>query len=235
MMKCLLVIGGSRGIGLAVVHQALARGFAVRALARSATGMAPSSSAFEWHVGNALDADDIAAALTGIDAVIVTLGIRPGPEMLFGPVRLFSAATRVIVPAMQRAGVARLICVTGFGAGESRKAVGCLESIPFHLFLGRAYEDKSVQEQLIRDSGLDWVIVRPVILTNGPATGQYHVLERSEEWRNGFVARADVADFLLKQVESDLWLRKSPVLRTSLLCIPEARGKGTVFPSSLLR
>jgi uncharacterized protein YbjT (DUF2867 family) len=184
MMKRLLVIGGSQGIGLAVVRQALARGFAVRAFARSATGMAPSSSAFEWHVGNALDADDVATALTGIDAVILTLGIRPGPEMLFKPVRLFSAATRVIVPAMQRAGIARLSCVTGFSAGDSRTAIGCLESIPFHLFLGRAYEDKTVQEQLIRDSGLDWVIARPVILTNGPATGKYHLLERPEQWRN---------------------------------------------------
>ena len=174
---------------------------------------------------NALDPNDIPAALTGIDAVILTLGIRPGPEMLFRPVRLFSTATRVIVSAMQRARVARLICVTGFGAGESRKAVGCLESIPFQLFLGRAYEDKSLQEQLIRDSGLDWVIVRPVILTNGPATGQYQVLEGPEQWRNGFIARADVADFLLRQVKSDLWLRKSSVLRSSLLCIPELRVK----------
>jgi uncharacterized protein YbjT (DUF2867 family) len=231
-VKRLLIIGGTRGIGLAVVHQALARGYAVRALARSATGMAPPSSVLEWHIGNALNADDIAAALTGIDAAILTLGIRPGPEMLFGPVRLFSAATRVIVPAMQRARVARLICVTGFGAGDSRKAIGCLQSIPFHLFLGRAYDDKSVQEQLIRDSGLDWVIARPVILTNGPATGQYQILERPEEWRNGFIARADVADFLLMQVESDRWLRKSPVLRSSLLCMPEVRGKSTVPASS---
>jgi putative NADH-flavin reductase len=198
MMKRLLVIGGSRGIGLATVHQALSYGFAVRAFARSATGKESSASAYETRIGNALDPNDIAAALTGIDAVILTLGIRPGPEMLFRPVRLFSTATRVIVSAMQRARVARLICVTGFGAGESRKAVGCLESIPFQLFLGRAYEDKSLQEQLIRDSGLDWVIVRPVILTNGPATGQYQVLEGPEQWRNGFIARADVADFLLR-------------------------------------
>jgi uncharacterized protein YbjT (DUF2867 family) len=232
MIKRLLVIGASRGVGLTVTRQALALGYAVRAFARSAGEPSSSSSAFETHVGNALDANDIAAALTGIDAVILTLGIRPGPEMLFGPVRLFSAATRIIIPAMQRARVARLICVTGFGAGDSQQAIGCLESIPFRLLLGRAYEDKSRQEQLIRDSALDWVIVRPVILTNGPATGRYHVLEKPEEWRNGFIARADVADFLLKQVEGGVWLRKSPVLRGSLLCLPEARVKGAVTMSS---
>jgi uncharacterized protein YbjT (DUF2867 family) len=234
MMKRLLVIGASRGIGLAVVRQGLERGFKVRAFARSAAGMpSSSSSAFEQHIGNALDADDVAAALTRIDAVVLTLGVRAGSEMLFGPVRLFSGATRVIVRAMLRAGVTRLICVTGFGAGESRQAIGCLEGIPFGLFLGRAYEDKSRQEQLIRDSGLDWVIARPVILTNGPATGRYHVLERREEWRNGFIARADVADFLLKQVASDLWLRKSPVLRSSLFCVPAAGAERTVHATSL--
>jgi uncharacterized protein YbjT (DUF2867 family) len=231
MMKRLLVIGGSRGIGLAVVHQALNRGFAVRALARSAAEPAPSTSAVEWHTGNALNPDDIAAALIGVDAVILTLGIRPGPEMLFGPVRLFSTATRILVPAMQRVGIARLICVTGFGAGESRKAVGCLESIPFQLFLGRAYEDKSVQEQLICDSGLDWVIARPVILTNGPATGRYQVLARPEEWRNGLIARADVADFLLQQVDSDQWLRMSPVLRSPLRLAPKPLERSALASS----
>ncbi len=221
-MKRLLVIGASRGIGAAVLCQGLARGFAVRAFARSAAGLPPSrSSACEQHIGNALDAESVAAALAGVDAVILTLGVRAGLDLL-RPVRLFSEATRVIVPAMMRAGVRRLICVTGFGAGESRQAIGCLEAVPFGLLLGRAYEDKSRQEQLIRDSGLDWVIARPVILTNGPPTGRYEVLSRPEEWRNGLIARADVADFLLDQVASDQWLRRAPVLRSSLFRLPGA-------------
>jgi uncharacterized protein YbjT (DUF2867 family) len=233
MMKRLLVIGASRGIGLAVVRQALRRGFAVRAFARSAAKMASlSSGALEMYTGNALDPNDIAAALTGVDAVILTLGVGTGVELLFGPVRLFSAATRIIVPAMQSAGIARLICVTGFGAGESRQSIGCLERLPFQLLLGRAYEDKTRQEQLIRDSGLEWVIARPVILTNGPATGRYQVLERPEDWRNSLITRADVADFLLKQVEGGAWLRKTPVLRSSLLCVPEVRTERPVLASS---
>jgi len=212
-MKRILVIGASRGIGLEVVRQALGRGFAVRALARSADRMASLAINLEKRVGSALDADYVAAALAGVDAVVLTLGIRPGLEMLFGPVRLFSAATQVIVPAMERAGIGRLICVTGFGAGDSRQAIGCLESVPFHLLLGRAYDDKDLQERLIRESGLDWVIARPVILTYGPKTGRYQALDRPETWRNGFISRADVADFLVNQVDGDDWLRKSPVLR----------------------
>jgi putative NADH-flavin reductase len=218
VMKRILVIGASRGIGLEVVREALGRGFAVRALARSAERMAFSAPKFEKWSGSALDAGDVAIALADVDAVVLTLGMRPGVEMLFGPVRLFSAATRVIVPSMQRLGIGRLICVTGFGAGDSRQAIGCLESIPFRLLLGRAYDDKDVQESLIRESGLDWVIARPVILTDGPKTGRYEALDKPERWRNGFISRADVADFLLNQVDGDNWLRKSPVLRAFPVC-----------------
>jgi uncharacterized protein YbjT (DUF2867 family) len=212
-MKRILVIGGSRGIGLEVVRQAVRSGFAVRAFARSADRIPGSAPNLEKRVGSATDANDVAAALSGVDAVVMTLGLQFGPETLLGPVRLFSAATCTVVPAMERAGIRRLICVTGFGAGDSRRAVGCLEGIPFRLLLGRAYADKNLQERVIQDSRLDWTLVRPVVLVHGPRTGFYEVLGSPLEWRNGVISRADVADFLIKQIDSDRWLRQSPVLR----------------------
>src|SRR3954449_6736998 len=120
-MKRVLVIGGSRGIGLEVVRRAVRSGYAVRALARSADRIPGSWPNLDRRIGSAIDADGIAAALPGVDAVVMTLGVRFGPETLLGPVRLFSAATRTVVPAMERAG--------SFGAGDSRSAVGCVESI----------------------------------------------------------------------------------------------------------
>jgi uncharacterized protein YbjT (DUF2867 family) len=207
------VIGGSQGIGLEVVRQAVRSGYAVRALARSADRIPGSAPNLDKRVGSAIDADDVAAALPGVDAVVMTLGVRLGPETLLGPVRLFSAATRTVVPAMERAGIRRLICVTGFGAGDSRSAVGCVESIPFQLLLGRAYADKDLQERIIQDSRLDWTIVRPVLLVHGPRTGCYEALGSPQEWRNGIISRADVADFLVKQIDNKRWLRQSPVLR----------------------
>ena len=68
---------------------------------------------------------------------------------------------------MEEAQVKRLICVTGFGAGDSRGHGGFLYCAAFHLLLGRVYDDKDVQERIVRRSKLDWVIVRPVILTDG--------------------------------------------------------------------
>jgi uncharacterized protein YbjT (DUF2867 family) len=89
---------------------------------------------------------------------------------------------------------------------------GCLYSAAFHLLLGRVYDDKDVQERIVRTSKLDWVIVRPVILTNGPKTNAYRALVDPRGWTCGFISRADVADFLVKQIDDDAFLHKTPVL-----------------------
>ncbi len=211
-MAKILVIGASKGIGLATVKRALDCGHAVRAMARSAGQIPLRHESLEKVTGDALKEADVAAALTGIDAVIQALGVRAGPQMIFGPITLFSKATRVLVPAMEAAGVTRLISVTGFGAGDSRAAIGCLQYVPFRLLLGQAYDDKTIQEAVIKDSTLDWTIVRPGVLTNGRRSGRYRVLVEPAQWRNGLISRADVADFLVKQIDDDSLLHKAPVI-----------------------
>lgn len=211
-MANVLIIGASRGIGLEAVRQALDAGHTVRAFARGADGIPVDHDRLEKRAGDALSPEDVASALDGIDAVIQALGVAAGPRMVLGPVRLFSDATRVLVPAMQQTGVRRLICLTGFGAGDSRARMGCAQRLPFRLFLGRAYDDKDVQEWLVRDSRLDWVIARPGILTNGPRTGRYRVLVEPRSWRGGVISRADVADFLVAQIGDGALLGKTPAL-----------------------
>jgi uncharacterized protein YbjT (DUF2867 family) len=78
--------------------------------------------------------------------------------------------------------------------------------------MGRIYDDKDVQERIVRRSKLDWVIVRPVILTNGPKTKAYRALVDPNSWTCGFISRADVADFLVKQIDNGAFLHKTPVL-----------------------
>ena len=211
-MANILIIGASKGIGLEATRRALSCGHVVRALARSANRIGISDANLDLRSGDALDPADVASALQGVDTVIQALGIATGPDLILRPVSLFSQSTRVLLPAMKEAGVRRLICVTGFGAGDSQASIGCLQSIPFRIVLGRAYADKDIQERLIRASDLDWVIVRPVILTNGRRSGRYQVLDDPESWRNGLISRADVADFLIRQVDDDTYLGKTPVL-----------------------
>ena len=163
-----------------------------------ATKMALSNPKLEKIRGDALKTQEVEAALTGVDVVIQTLGVGLGD--LFQPVHLFSDATRVMIAAMRARGIKRMICVTGFGAGDSRASITCLQRLPFQIVFGRAYQDKKLQEHLIKESGLDRTIVRPGILTGGPRTGRYKVLAEASEWRNGIISRSDVVEFLVRQI-----------------------------------
>jgi len=207
-----LIIGASRGIGLETVKVALQAGHSVRALARSAGKIRIGRPTLEKITGDALEMPTVKRALTGVDVVIQSLGISAGPEIILKPTQFFSTATRMLVAAMEEAQVKRLICVTGFGAGDSRDRGGFLYSVAFHLLMGRVYDDKDAQERIVRRSKLDWVIVRPVILTNGPKTSAYRALVDPRDWTCGFVSRADVADFLVKQIDDNTFLHKTPVL-----------------------
>jgi putative NADH-flavin reductase len=205
-----LIMGASKGIGLETTRQALAAHHEVRAFARSADEISFTDSNLEKVCGDALKRDDVDAVLNGIDVVIQTLGVGFGE--LFRPVHLFSDATRVLIPAMRTQSVRRLISVTGFGAGDSRASIGFLQLLPFLAVFGRAYEDKGVQERLVKESGLDWTIVRPGVLTSGPRKGHYKILAEASQWRNGIIARADVADFLVQQMQDQTYVRQAPVL-----------------------
>lgn len=184
--------------------------YRVRAFARSESGIALTNPNLEKVRGDALKPQDVEAALTGMDAVIQSLGVKFGD--LFQPVRLFSDATRVLIPAIKAQGVKRLICLTGFGAGDSRASISCLQRVPFQIVFGRAYEDKSMQERLIKESGVEWTIVRPGVLTNGPRTGRYRILSDPAQWRNGSISRSNVAEFLVRQIEDQTYVRQAPVL-----------------------
>jgi len=205
-----LIVDASKGIGLETTRQALDAGHDVRALARSATPIAISNPSLEKMRGNAVKTEDVEAALVGMDVVIQTLGVGLGE--LFRPVHLFSNATRVLIAAMKRQDIKRLICVTGFGAGDSRASISCPQRLPFQIVFGRAYDDKSLQEQLIKKSELDWTIARPGVLTSGPRTGHYQILSEASQWRNGIISRADVAEFLVRQIGDQTYIRKAPVL-----------------------
>jgi uncharacterized protein YbjT (DUF2867 family) len=212
-MALLLVVGASRGIGSETVKRALADGHRVRALARSAGGSLLEQPGLEKIAGDAGDPATVARALAGVEAVIETLGESPSLKAVVSGTTLFSTATRILIDAMRTTSVRRLVAVTGLGAGDSRGRAGILyDALVFPLLLKRIYDDKDVQEQMIKASGLDWTIVRPGLLTNGPATGRARALLAREDWRAGSVSRADVADFLVREAFERRFLGKTPLL-----------------------
>jgi uncharacterized protein YbjT (DUF2867 family) len=208
-MTCILVIGASRGVGLATVKRALKAGHTVRALARTADAIPVNDPHLTKITADAHDAAALAQAMAGVDAVVLTLGTTK----LFATITMFSRITEKVIAAMRSAGVRRLIVLTGLGAGDSRGRGGFFyDHLFLPLLLDRIYRDKTVQEEMVKASGLDWVIARPGFLTNGRRTEAYAVLVEPHEWHGGAISRADVADFLVKQVTSDTYLGTTPVL-----------------------
>lgn len=203
-------MGASKGIGLETIRKAINSRYLVRAFARSAYGIRLYHPELEKFQGNALNRDDVHAALSDVDVVVQTLGV--GLRELISPVNLFSEATKLLLSAMKDSGVKRLICITGFGAGDSGKSISALQRLPFDAVFGRAYVDKTIQEQLIKSSDLDWTIVRPGVLVGNFFAGRYHAFDQPKDWRNGITARSDVAEFCIDQMSNPASFHKSYVL-----------------------
>ncbi len=211
MAKPILILGATSGIGRATMEEALSRGLPVRAFARSAGDLAPAEGLEPWP-GDATDAGDVGRALEGTRAVIQALGVTSGVAMLWRKVTLFSDSTRALLDEMPKAGVSRLVAVTGFGAGRCRSRMSAVERLGQDVVLGRPYADKNRQEAMITASALDWTIVRPVILTNSAPSDKTKVLRDPKSWRNGLVSRKDVARYCVDAVEKDLDIRGDVVL-----------------------
>jgi putative NADH-flavin reductase len=192
-----LVIGGTRGLGREVVAAAHKSGHTLTAMARNAGSFAGSVTGVRMMLGDAGDPGDLERAVAGQEAVVWTVGVRPTRR----PVRLHSLGTQLLLLAMARHGVRRLVCVTGVGSGDSKGHGGFLyDRIVQPLLLRTTFEDKDRQEAQIRESSLDWTIVRPGALTDAPATGLYQALTTSAGARARRIARADVAAFIVENL-----------------------------------
>lgn len=208
----ILVIGAAGKTGRLVVDRALAAGYSVKALVHDTAALAdtPLSDGVQITQGDVHDAGTVRHALVGCDAVIDTLGGKKP----FLKTDLESSAARVVLAAMQEQGVRRLIVVSVLGAGDSgAQAPFWYEHLLLPTFLHGALPDKNAMEDAVRASDVDWVIVRPPVLTDDPATGDIkYVSEHDVAHR---LRRGDLAHFLVDQVENDAYLRQAVVIANS--------------------
>jgi uncharacterized protein YbjT (DUF2867 family) len=205
----ILVLGATGGTGRLIVSQAVARGYDVTVLVRSAEKARDLKGA-KLIVGDARDETALRQALKGRDAVVSALGTPASP---FREVTLLSTATRALTNAMQIEQVSRLVCITGMGAGNSVGHGGFLfDTLIFPLLLRKVYADKDRQEAIVRDSGLDWVLVRPSVLNNKSGRETIRALTDLSDFHGGSISREDVARFVLDQVRDDAWLHRTPLI-----------------------
>ncbi|MBW6424197.1 SDR family oxidoreductase [Rhizobium sp. XQZ8] len=205
----ILILGATGPTGRHLVSQAVSRGHDVTVLVRSPEKTADLKGA-KLVVGDARDEKALIQALKGRDAVISAIGTPASP---FSEVTLLSNATRSLVTAMKAEKVTRLIAITGLGAGDSAGHGGFVfDKLIFPLLLRKVYADKNRQEAIIRDSDLDWTIVRPSVLNNKPGRDTIRALTDLSHFHGGTISRQDVAKFVLDQVGNDTWQHRSPLI-----------------------
>ena len=207
----ILVVGATGGTGQAILREALARGHEVTALVRDRTKAAGLLPGAHLEEGDARDAAALSRALSGCEAVVSALGTRK--LSLLQPVTLFSEATRTLLSVMTKQSVSRFVCITGVGAGDSAGHGGFVyDRLIKPTLLRTIYDDKDRQEAIIRNSTLDWVIVRPTVLKDKPATARIRAITDLSGFHGGEISRADVATFAVAQTSGDTWLRKTPLI-----------------------
>lgn len=196
-----LIIGATGGTGRCLVAEALDRGYGVTALVRNPAKLAMEHPRLRVLKGDVLDYASVEQSVQGQDAVISALGHK----QFFGPSSILSNGTRNVIRAMQAHGVRRLVCETSLGIGSSAGRMGLqytLFVIP--IILPCYFWDKTRQERLIAASGLEWVIVRPGVLTVGKGRGtcRHGGGIGSFLWTVR-ISREDVAGFMLDQLTGD--------------------------------
>ena len=166
-----LVVGASRGTGRELVAELVERGHLVTAYSRQA---AVENDDVRHVAADVLDREALGKAMIGQDAVAVTLGIPDNPfrvrltRRASSPLDIRSRGTRNVVEAMQEHGVRRLVVQSTYGIGETYRHLPLALKAFFSLAIRPQVTDHERQEQLVRESGLDWTIVRPTVLHDDP-------------------------------------------------------------------
>jgi putative NADH-flavin reductase len=200
----IVIFGATGGTGREMVRQALAIGHDVTAFVRRhPTDLAEDNQRLRIVVGNFGKQELVDRAVEGQDAVISALGSN-----LKEVVTVCTDGMRAILPAMQRAGVRRLLAVSAHGAAESHDR--SLYVLAVWAFLAAKMRDKEAMEQLVRASDTDWTIVRPPALTNGRKTETYHASVDIKIRITSRISRADLAAFLLGAAEDGTFVHETP-------------------------
>jgi putative NADH-flavin reductase len=191
----LTVFGATGRIGQLVVQQALDAGDEVVAVVRSQYEMSHPSLEVV-HVSGLTDPAALVPALKGSDAAISGVGARSRKD-----VTVASSTTRVILRALQDAGVRRFVAVTAAPVGPTPPGESFVtRAIAMPLLrrlLRPIYDDMATMEADIRASGLDWTVVRPPRLLDKPLTGRYRRAIGANVPRGNTIGRADVAHAML--------------------------------------
>ena len=205
------ILGGTGRIGRLIVDQALAAGHDLTLLVRDPQKVAPLADRVRLVPGWAGDPVAIADAIRGADAVVSALGPDGNDQ---GQVAILRAGMETLVAAMRDEGIGRIVNLSGAAVdapGDHKPALDRVASRIVRLVSGHVVAAKQAEFDVLRASGLEWIAVRPALVTDGPHTGVFRVgpdvLRPAAR-----ISRADIADFMLAQAVEPTFANQAPFI-----------------------
>lgn len=204
-----IIFGASGAVGRCLVEQTLAQGYHVTAAVRNPATVEITHERLRVLPCDVLNAASVNQALAGQDVVFCTLGTHAK-----GPITLYSAGARNIVQGMQAHQVRRLIFLSNFGILDETAQDWRGAALLFLIkrFIPQTLADHRRALEEIRGHAPEWIVVRPLPLTNAPWTGRFRIAVDDLPAKGMQIARADVADFMMRQATSDDYLYKVPAI-----------------------
>ena len=205
----IVIFGASRGVGYQVVKQALEAGHTVTAFVRSPEKFTLKHANLTICEGDSMDAAAVERAVAGQDAVISALGPTRPPVA-----NMMETSAKNIVAAMKKHGVRRLVSTTGAGIRQPEdkpKLADHFIGFLLNLLAKDVVLDSATNVSVIQASDLDWTIVRYPRLIDVPRTGKYRVGYLGKD-SGSQLARADGADFVLRELAERKFIHQMPVV-----------------------
>jgi len=199
----LAIFGASGKTGVELVKQALEKEHAITALVRDPSRLSIQHDQLDLSTGDVLNPENVSDTVQGQDAIVCVLGSN---DLKKTTVR--STGTANIIQAMKHHGLQRFIVVSAMGTGDSWDTLSPVNKFFYATLLKSSREDHEAQETAVKESGLDWTIIRPSGLTDEPKTGEYEVGENILA-KTSRIPRADVADLILKELEQNAFIGKA--------------------------
>ncbi len=202
------VFGASGKTGVKAVEQALAMGHEVKALARNPQKITISDEKLSIVQGDVTDTAAVEKTINGVDGVLVTLGASADMQADI----VMEQGTKNIIDALKKHNVKRIIVQSSYAMSGDAEGIHFMKQMGMGdeqiAMMQKILDDKKKQTEAVVDSGLEYVLVRPLMLTDGEKTGEYRVGENIEVKPGGNISRADVADFMLKALTDNTYTDK---------------------------
>ena len=199
----LVVFGATGKTGQEIVKQSLAQGYEVTAFVRDPSKMALEHDDLKIMTGDIFEFTAVTQAIQGQDAVICSLGTSE-----LGKTTVRSEGTANIIKAMNEYHVNRLVVVSAMGVGESWSTLSIVNKLFFATLLRSSRQDHEEQEVVVKESDLDWTIIRPSGLTDTPQTESYAIGENIIG-KTSKIARADVAHAIIKEIHDNTFVHRA--------------------------